>query len=210
MLLLADAGRDGGLRDWTAHAAFAAVVFALLALARLAAQGMPTGHHLAWAAGLQAFALAPHALPGARHAGWTEAFLLHASVGRLGGSPLAWLVAAVVASAACGWVWSRWRRARRLEVAAGMAPGYGLGGDALIRPQRPPNLGTLAFSATETSASHDVLLLHGLAASRRVWEPVDRVLDEDGVANLRPDLLGFGASRSIGTRFGLEDHVTAL
>lgn len=43
-----------------------------------------------------------------------------------------------------------------------------------------------------------------------MWEPVCGVLHHQGVANVRPDLLGFGASRSIGTTFTLDDHVTAV
>ena len=55
-----------------------------------------------------------------------------------------------------------------------------------------------------------MLLVHGLGASRRVWEPVRRGLADQGIPALVPDLLGFGASRSIGTSFTLDDHVAAL
>lgn len=109
------------------------------------------------------------------------------------------------------WALLRWRRARRQEVDAGMPPGIGIGGDALLRPQRSPEVVLLAHTrGGPTDQAPEVLLLHGLAASRSVWTPLGRLLDEADAPNLRPDLLGFGASRSIGTKFGLDDHVTAV
>jgi len=56
----------------------------------------------------------------------------------------------------------------------------------------------------------DIVLLHGLAASQHVWAPAARLLQERGFRVVVPDLLGFGDSRRIGTRFLLDDHVDAL
>lgn len=155
----------------------------------------------------------PDVVPGighAPHAVWADAFLLHASIDRADLPLLTWSAAALAACGVYGWVLGRWTRARRLEVRAGMTPGIGLGGDALLRPQRPPYLGTLAHARDEPTRPPQVILLHGLGASRRVWDPVSGSLRDRQIPNLRPDLLGFGASRSIGTSFTLDDHVTAL
>jgi len=46
-----------------------------------------------------------------------------------------------------------------------------------------------------------------LGASRAVWTDVAAGLEERGFSVLVPDLLGFGGSRTSGTRFSLADHV---
>ncbi len=164
---------------------------ALLAGGRLVLTGRPAQHHLRWTAALIALAVV---LP----------------IGRTGVPVVVTGLAALLVGLYL-WVLVRWRGARRHEVDAGMAPGFGIGGDALLRPQRSPQDVLLAHTrGGPTDRAPEVLLLHGLAASRSVWAPLGRLLDDADVPNLRPDLLGFGASRSIGTRFGLDDHVTAV
>lgn len=103
----------------------------------------------------------------------------------------------------------RWVKARRAEVDAGMAPGVGLGGIHLVRPQRSPMTQPLAHRRLGDGPP-DVVLLHGLGASSAIWHPVAKRLAARGHSILLPDLLGFGKSRHLGTTFALADHVDAL
>lgn len=103
----------------------------------------------------------------------------------------------------------RWVKARRAEVDAGMAPGSGLGGIHLVRPQQSPMTHPLAHRRLGDRPP-DVVLLHGLGASSAIWEPVAEQLAARGHSILLPDLLGFGKSRRLGTTFSLADHVDAL
>lgn len=103
-----------------------------------------------------------------------------------------------------------WTRARRREARAGMAPGVGIGGIALVRPQRDPRTTPLGHERFGPARPPDVVFLHGLGTSGREWEPVAAALGAKGLSALVPDLLGFGRSRRIGTSFGLDEHVDAL
>jgi pimeloyl-ACP methyl ester carboxylesterase len=79
-----------------------------------------------------------------------------------------------------------------------------------VRPQLSPAEGVLAHERRGPAEPPAVVLLHGLGASRSVWKLVDERLAARGLPVLMPDLLGFGGSRPIGTRFELLDHVRAL
>lgn len=198
---------------WATHFLVGLIAAAVVNLVWLALKGAPARGQLLSILGLHLYAMAPDLLfSGAKlpHDGWMNVFLGHISVHYVPGGTRSWLALALVASGTYAWVLSRWLRARHLEAAAGMAPGIGLSGDALLRPQLAPTLATLAHHEPAQGDTPQILLLHGLGGSRRLWDPVRERLGAQGVAALVPDLLGFGASRSIGTTFGLDDHVTAL
>lgn len=198
---------------WATHFLVGLTAAALLNLAWLTLAGAPARGQLLWVLGLHLYAMAPDLLfTGADlpHDGWMDVFLGHVTAHYLPGGARGWLVIAVLASGVYAWTLSRWVRARRREADAGLSPGIGLSGDALVRPQLPPNLATLGHDAPRAGQPPQALLLHGLGASRRVWEPVRDDLADRGIPALVPDLLGFGASRSIGTSFALHDHVAAL
>lgn len=138
----------------------------------LALKGAPARGQLLWVLGLHLYAMAPDLLSDLPHAGWMDIFLGHVSARAIPGGAAMWLAVAIVVSGAYGWVLSHWLRARRLEAAAGMAPGVGLSGDALTRPQRSPAVTTLSHRGSVRGDVAQVLLLHGLGASHRIWEPV--------------------------------------
>ncbi len=198
---------------WATHFLVGLAAAALLNVAWLALKGAPARGQLLWVVGLHLYAMAPDLLfSGAHvpHDGWMDVFLGHISAHYVPAGARAWLLVALASSGFYAWVLSRWIGARRLEADAGMAPGIGLGGDALLRPQHPPALRTLAHDRLDPGAIPIVLLLHGLGGSRHVWRAVGQRLRARGITVLAPDLLGFGASRSIGTTFALDDHVDAL
>ena len=198
---------------WATHFLVGLGAAAVINLVWLALKGAPARGQLMWVVGLHLYAMAPDLLfTGADvpHDGWMDVFLGHISAHYVPGGVRTWLVVALVLTGAYAWVLSRWLRARRLEADAGLAPGIGLSGDALVRPQLPPALATLRHDGPRADAKPQVLLLHGLGASRRVWQPVRAILADRGIPALVPDLLGFGASRPIGTSFTLDDHVAAL
>ena len=118
-----------------------------------------------------------------------------------------WLCMTLVASTI--YVALRWVKARRAEVDAGMAPGIGLGGIHLVRPQQSPMTQPLAHRRLGDRPPN-VVLLHGLGASAAIWQAVAEQLAARGHSILLPDLLGFGKSRHLGTTFALADHVDAL
>lgn len=169
------------------------IAAALVNLTLLALKGAPARGQLLWVLGLHLYAMGPDLLANLPHAGWMDVFLGHDSAPAIPGGAATWLVVAIVMSGAYGWVLSRWLRARLIEAAAGMAPGVGLSGDALTRPQRSPAVTTLAHRGSPRGDVAQVLLLHGLGASDRIWEPVRERLQTRGITTLIPDLLGFGA-----------------
>lgn len=139
LLLLRDAWLDDALTHWAIGASVAMVTVGLLALGWLALKGAPVRALPFWAMGVHLYGTLPDLSPGptAGHAGWTDVFLVHASLGRVGLSLTAWLSFVLVVFSALGWVLWRWRRAPSLEVEAGMVPGIGLGGDALPATPTP-------------------------------------------------------------------------
>ncbi len=135
---------------------------------------------------------------------------LHASALGLPGGAATWLALAAATSGAYLVLARGWLAARRAEIACGLAPGVGIGGAALRHPQADPRVIPLAVARFGPPSPAQVLLLHGLGASRAVWHDVAAELADAGIPGLAPDLLGFGGSRRIGTRFGLAEQVDAL
>lgn len=168
---------------------------------------------LVWMLGLQFYVAIPDALWGlgvGDQAGWVNVVFMHVSATDVPGGNATLLSLAVVAAGAYLALLIAWRRAREAEADDGLEPGIGLGGEALIRPQRNPRTTPLAQQRFGPAGAPEVVLLHGLAASRAVWRELVAELEGEGVRGLAPDLLGFGASRRIGTRFDLPAHVDAV
>lgn len=197
---------------WATHLLIGLSAAAVTNLAWLALKGAPARWQVLSILAWHLYAMFPDLLfsAGIPHHAWMNVFLGHISSHYLPGGAYTWLFVALVLSALYAIFLSGWLAARRSEADAGMAPGIGLGGSSLVRPQANPADTPLARTRYGPDHPPDVLLLHGLGASRAFWETVAVGLESDGTAALVPDLLGFGGSRTIGTRFALGDHVDAV
>ena len=211
LLLAAHPDHEAGFR-WASHFLVAMTMWGSVNLLWLALKGAPAGGQVATLLGWHLFALFPD-LPsamGIQHDDWMNVFLGHVALHQESGGMYLWLFSALVAGGLYVGVLSRWVRARRSELAAGMAPGVGLGGTHLVRPQRSVERSYLGHHRHGPARSPEVVLLHGLGASYAMWEPVAEELARRGISVLVPDLLGFGRSRDIGTTFSLAEHAMAV
>lgn len=198
---------------WATHFLVGLTAAAIVNAIWLALKGAPARGQLLWVLGLHLYAMFPDLLfsPGLiPHNGWMDVFLGHISSHYVPGGDATWLLVAVLASGAYAALLSAWLGARRTEADAGLAPAIGLGGGTLLHAQADPRLESLAHARFGPEGPPQVLLVHGLGASRAIWREVVAELEGDGARGLVPDLLGFGASREIGTQFDLGAHVDAL
>jgi pimeloyl-ACP methyl ester carboxylesterase len=204
-------GEEAGFH-WATHFLVGLTAAALVNLVGLALRGAPLRGQLLSVLGLHLFAMFPDLLfrEGVPHDEWMDVFLLHISSHYVPGGDTTWLVVALAAFGGYAFVLSRWLRARRLEAQAGLTPGVGLSGAALVRPQASPDAVALAHTRFGAAGPPDVMLLHGLTASGAFWRDLVTELEGRGVRGLVPDLLGFGRSRAIGTTFALDEHVAAV
>lgn len=155
---------------------------------------------------------------GLPHYRWMDWLALgHVQVHYMPGGDTSWLVLALLAVGGYVLLLSRWVEARRTEAATGMPPGLGIGGRAVVRPQLDPRARPLAHEhiAAPTSAAglqpaEPMLLVPGLGGTSSTWLAAGRLLAAAGHPVLAPDLLGFGASMRLGTRFRLDDQVDAV
>lgn len=197
---------------WATHFLVGLSAAALTNLAWLALKGAPARWQVLSILAWHLYAMLPDLLfsAGIPHDGWMDVFLAHISSHYVPGGAYTWLFVALMLSALYAIFLSAWLGARRAEAEAGMAPGIGLGGSSLARPQANPAEARLAHTRYGPDRPPDALLLHGLGASRAIWEDIATELEADGTAAVVPDLLGFGGSRTIGTRFSLDDHADAV
>lgn len=153
---------------------------------------------------------------GVPHYRWMDWVALgHVQVHYLPGGDTSWLVLALLAVGGYVALLSLWLKARHHETSRGMLPGLGLGGRAVVRAQVDPRTRPLAHedltpTSTDGSGATPVLLLHGLGGTSTSWLPAGRLMAEAGHPVVIPDLLGFGASMRLGTRFRLSDQVEAV
>lgn len=197
---------------WVSSFLTSLTVAAALAATWLAVMSSPAPGQLLWLPGLHLFAVFPDLVGRASsaHAGWANAFLAHDFATRIvGGNRTLLVLATLVTGTYAALLWA-WMSARRAETALGLAPGVGIGGVGLVRPQLAAATTPLAGHRFGPPGPPRVVLLHGLAASRAIWHDVIAELESREIAGVAPDLLGFGASRRIGTQFMLADHVAAL
>ena len=198
---------------WATHFLVALSVASLVLLLRLLVTGVPGPRLLLPAVlGFHLFAMAPDLLfrGGVPHYRWMDVFLGHVAVHSLPGGDGSWVVIAL----GCLGLWvaalTAWLRARRAEAAAGMPPGVGVTGRAVLRPQHDPRRTELVHEESDSSEDGPtVVLLHGLGASSAFWRPVTAEL-EGTARTVVPDLLGFGASIRLGTHFHLDDQAAAV
>lgn len=211
LLLLSYRGHQASFH-WATHFLVGLSVAALVNLVWLALKGAPARGQLLSVLGWHLMAMFPDLLfaVGVPHDAWMDVFLAHISSHDVPGGAYTWLFVALALSALYAVFLAGWLSARHVEAAAGMAPGLGLGGRALVHPQADPRETMLARTCYGPEGPPDVVLLHGLGASRAVWVEVATELEQDGHSVVVPDLLGFGASRTIGTEFRLADHVDAV
>ncbi|MGH3666396.1 MAG: alpha/beta fold hydrolase [Egibacteraceae bacterium] len=137
-------------------------------------------------------------------------FLGHIAVHAIPGRELAWLVIGLASFGGYAALLSAWLRARAREAAMGMAPGVGIGGIGLVRPQRDPRRVGLAHRHLGDQSGEEVLLVHGLGVTSAVWQPTAAALAGRQLRLLAPDLLGFGGSRRLGTSFEPAEQVAAV
>jgi pimeloyl-ACP methyl ester carboxylesterase len=197
---------------WATHFLVGLSVAALTNLVWLALKGAPARWQLLSVLAWHLVAMFPDLLfsAGVPHDGWMNIFLGHIAAHYVPGGAVSWLFVALTLSALYCILLAAWLQARTIEADAGLPPGIGVGGRSLVRAQQDPRVVSLAHERHGPDRPPDVLLLHGLGASRELWRPVTDELAAGGRAVLVCDLLGFGASRTIGTRFGLDDHVAAI
>lgn len=197
---------------WSTHFLVGLTAAAVWNLLWLAVKAAPAPGQLLSILVFHLYAMFPDLLfaVGIPHERWMDVFLGHISVHYLPGEDASWLAIAVLSYGAYVSVLTAWLRARRREAECGMQPGIGIGGIALLRPQRDPAATPLAALRFGPERPADMLLLHGLGSSANLWVPLAEQLASNGNAIVAPDLLGFGRSRRIGTRFSLHDQVDAL
>lgn len=155
---------------------------------------------------------------GLPHYRWMDwAALGHVQVHYMPGGDTTWLVLALLAVAGYVLLLSRWVEARRAEAITGMPPALGIGGRAVVRAQLDPRARPLAHehvppptSAAGPPPAEPVLLVPGLGGTSATWLAAGRMIAAAGHPVLAPDLLGFGASMRLGTRFRLDDQVEAV
>ena len=201
---------------WATHFLVALLVTALWQSLHLLVAARPARGQLATVVVLHLWAMWPDLLfrVGVPHYHWMDWLALgHVSSHYLPGGDTSWLVLALLGAGAYAVLLARWVSARSTEAAAGLSPALGVGGAGVVRPQADPRSEPLAHEHLGPAEPIDlapVLLLHGLGATSASWLPAGRVLAEAGHSVIIPDLLGFGSSLGIGTRFRLEDQVDAV
>jgi len=199
---------------WATHFLVALAFASLVLLVRLLVTGVPGPRLLLPSVlGFHLFAMAPDIAfrAGLPHYPWMNVFLGHIAAHEMPGGDGTWLVIALVCVGLFVGALTAWLRARHAEAAAGMPPGIGLTGMAVLRPQVDPRLATLVHDQNEPAAGGPtVVLLHGLGASSAFWRPVAARVNDEGNRTIVPDLLGFGASIRLGTHFHLDDQAAAV
>jgi len=197
---------------WATHFLVALGFTALLLLARLVLTGVPGPRYLLLALlGFHLYAMAPDLLfrGGVPHYRWMDVFLGHVAAHYLPGGDLAWLLIALACTAGYVTALTLWLRARQAEAQAGLPPGVGVTGAAVLRQQLDPRSHQLAHEH-HGDGRDPIVLLPGLGASAAFWRPVARQLAAAGCVSLVPDLLGFGSSLRLGTHFHLDDQAAAV
>ncbi len=209
---------------WATHFLVALAFTALVLLVRLLLAGAPGPRFLLLTLlGFHLYAMLPDLVfrAGVPHYRWMDAFLGHVAAHYLPGGDGSWLLIALTFLGLYVAALTAWLRARRAEAAAGMPPGVGLTGMAVLRPQHDPRTRSLAHDDSDDRAesaddsrvagtSPAVVLLHGLGASSAFWRPVAAELRAAGARTIVPDLLGFASSIRLGTHFHLDDQSAAV
>jgi len=199
---------------WATHFLVALAYTSLVLLVLLLVTGVPGPRLLLPAVlGFHLFAMTPDILfrGGVPHYRWMDLFLGHVTAHEMPGGDGTWLAIALTCLGLFVGALTAWLRARHAEADAGMPPGIGLTGMAVLRPQLDPRRATLFHDESSPAAGGPtVVLLHGLGASSAFWRPVAAELSTGGARTVVPDLLGFAASIRLGTHFHLDDQAAAV
>ncbi len=199
---------------WATHFLVGLAFASLVLVVRLLVTGAPGPRLLlAVVLGFHLFAMTPDILfrGGVPHQRWMNVFLGHIIVHDMPGGDGSWLVVALTCLGLFVGALTAWLRARHAEASAGMPPGIGLTGMAVLRPQVDPRRATLVHDENDPAAAGPtVVLLHGLGASSAYWRPVAAGLSAAGARTVIPDLLGFCASIRLGTHFHLDDQAASV
>lgn len=201
---------------WATHFLVGLLLTALWQSVHLLVAARPARGQLATILGFHLWAMWPDLLfrVGVPHYRWMDWLALgHVHVHYLPGGDTSWLILALLAVGGYVVLLTRWLSARHTEATRGMSPGLGLGGRAVVHPQVDPHTRPLAhehLTPAEGGVPMPMLLLHGLGGTSATWVPVGRLLAASGHPVVVPDLLGFGASMRLGTRFRLSDQVDAV
>ena len=212
ILLFKSYGAHDARFHWATHFLVGLGFAALWCLTRLLLTGAPGPRWLLMTVlGFHLYAMLPDLLfrGGVPHYRWMDVFLGHVASHYVPGGDLTWFVVATLCTGSYVAALVLWLRARRAEATAGMAPGVGVTGAGVLRPQADPRTTPLAHES-RGDGEPLVVLVHGLGASSAVWRPVADALARRGFRVLSPDLLGFGRSRGIGTHFHLDDQADAV
>ena len=198
---------------WATHFLVGLAFASLVLLVRLLVMGVPGPRLLLPAVlGFHLFAMLPDLLfrGGVPHYRWMDVFLGHIAAHHVPGGDGTWLVVALTSLGLFVGALTAWLRARHAEAEAGMPPGIGLTGMAVLRPQADPRLSMLVHDETDGPEGRPtVVLLHGLGASSTFWRPVAAEL-AGRARTVVPDLLGFAGSIRLGTHFHLDDQAAAV
>ena len=211
--LYASYGAHDARFHWATHFLVGLTAASVWRALYLLVAARPTRFQLLSIVGFHLWAMWPDLVfraPGVPHYPWMDWVALgHISSHYMPGGDTTWLLIALTASGGYAVLLWRWVRARHSEAAAGMPPGLGIGGAAVLRPQRNPATTVLAHEQVGSPAEQPdpLLFLHGLGATSSTWLPTARRL---GQSALVPDLLGFGSSIRIGTTFDLDAQADAL
>ncbi|CAN5718614.1 hypothetical protein BH24ACT5_BH24ACT5_11380 [soil metagenome] len=169
---------------WFTHFFVGATVVLLAGAVWTWSTNRPIRRPLIWILGAHLFAMFPDFLfqAGVAHYRWMDLFLGHISTHFVPGRNLTWFAIALAALAL--YLYS----VDQIPAADGYGPLH-----------------------TKTSGSGPpVVLVHGLGASARYWEPVVDVLDEN-YRTIAVDLLGFGRSpKPGGASYDIDCHTDAL
>jgi pimeloyl-ACP methyl ester carboxylesterase len=205
---------------WATHFLVALLLTALWQSVHLLVAARPARGQLLTILVLHLWAMWPDLAfrTGVPHYRWMDWLALgHIQVHYLPGGDSSWLVLALLGVGGYVLLLTRWVDARRTEAATGMPPALGIGGRAVVRPQLDPHTRPLGHEHLTPPASAGspmpvpMLLVPGLGGtSATTWLAAGRLLAASGHPVLIPDLLGFGASMRLGTRFQLDDQVDAV
>lgn len=201
---------------WATHFLVGLLATALWQSVYLLVAARPARGQLATIVSFHLWAMWPDLLfrAGAPHERWMDYVALgHISSHYLPGGDTSWLVLALLGAGGYALLLQRWLAARHAEAAAGLAPALGVGGAGVLRPQTDPRTHPLAhehLGSSDVGDGEPLVLLHGLGATSATWLPAGRLLAAAGHGVLVPDLLGFGSSLRLGTRFRLADQADAV
>ncbi len=195
---------------WATHFLVGLIAAAVWQAVHLLVAARPSRGQLASIVAFHLWAMWPDLLfrAGTPHYRWMDWVALgHIHAHYLPGGDTSWLVLGLLFAGGYALLLSRWLSARRTEAVGGLAPALGVGGAAVLRPQRDPRTHDLAHE--ELGSGEAVVLLHGLGGTAATWLPAARLL-APGARVIVPDLLGFGASLDLGTTFRLTDQAAAV